>query len=372
MALFLVVILGGCLFVFETLLSAFEANTFLNSVILGVLGIGIALEFYSVGRLYREIRWVENFQRGAHGAQTSIAAPRLLAPAATMLSERKDRSGRLSLNTMAMQTLLDGVGSRLDEMREIGRYMVGLLVFLGLLGTFWGLLLTVQSVADVIGGVEVGGSDVGIAFEELKSGLEAPLSGMGTAFSSSLFGLAGSLIIGFLGLQANQSQNRFYNDLEEWLSGLTRLSGGGGGIVEGGESVPAYIQALLEQTADSLESLQRTIARAEESRSASHTNIQQLADGLTALTAAMQSDQALMRDLSEGQQNLQKALSTLANQQSAGGDQATQRHLASIENHMARFIEQAANGRAETVAEIRSEIRLLARTIAAIAEGSDV
>lgn len=377
MALFLVLILGGCLFVFETLLSAFEANTFLNSVILGVLGIGIALEFYSVGRLYREIRWVENFQRGAHGAQTSIAAPRLLAPAATMLSERKDRSGRLSLNTTAMQTLLDGVGSRLDEMREIGRYMVGLLVFLGLLGTFWGLLLTVQSVADVIGGIDVGGgdiggSDVGLAFEELKSGLEAPLSGMGTAFSSSLFGLAGSLIIGFLGLQANQSQNRFYNDLEEWLSSLTRLSGGGGGIVEGGESVPAYIQALLEQTADSLESLQRTIARAEESRSASHTNIQQLADGLNALTSAMQSDQALMRDLSEGQQNLQKALSTLANQQSAGGDHATQRHLASIENHMARFIEQAANGRAETVSEIRSEIRLLARTIAAIAEGGDV
>ena len=128
---------------------------------------------------------------------------------------------------MAMQTLLDGIAVRLDEAREISRYMVGLLVFLGLLGTFWGLLQTVQSVSSVIAGIDVGGANVGLAFEELKAGLEAPLSGMGTAFSSSLFGLAGSLILGFLGLQAGQAQIRFYNDLEEWLSSLTRLSGGG-------------------------------------------------------------------------------------------------------------------------------------------------
>ncbi len=372
MAIFLVLIALGCLLIFETLLSAFNANVFLNSVILGVLAIGIVLEFYTVGRLNREILWVENFQRGAHGAQTSIAPPRLLAPAATMLSERSDRATRLSLNTTAMQTLLDGVGSRLDEMREIGRYMVGLLVFLGLLGTFWGLLITVQSVSAVIAGVEVGGADIGLAFEELKSGLEAPLEGMGTAFSSSLFGLAGSLVIGFLGLQANQAQNRFYNDLEEWLSSLTRLSGGGGVISDGDQSVPAYIQALLEQTADSLEGLQRTIAKAEESRSASHSDIKQLTDGIARLAGSLQQEQQLMAKLADGQRQLQSALEELGARQAAGADQAVQRHLASIENHMARFIEQAATGRAETVQEIRSEIRLLARTIAAIAEGGDV
>ncbi len=370
MVIFLVIVGGGCLLIYEALIGAFVANIYLNGTILLTLIVGIVIDFWTVGRLNREINWIENFRRGSHGAQTSIAAPKLLAPAATMLSERSDRTmTRLSLSTTAMQTLLDGIAVRLDEAREINRYMVGLLVFLGLLGTFWGLLQTVQSVSSVISGIDVGGSDVGLAFEELKLGLEAPLAGMGTAFSSSLFGLAGSLILGFLGLQAGQAQNRFYNDLEEWLSGLTRLSGGSGTITDGEQSVPAYIQALLEQTADSLESLQRTIGKAEESRAASHANIEELSSNLGALTETIRTEQELMLKLAEGQQRLQTVMEKMAAGASGSGDKAAQRHLQNIETHLARMIDQANTGRTETVQEIRSEIRLLARTIAAIAEG---
>lgn len=370
MVIFLVVAGGGCLLIYEALIGAFLANIYLNGTILLTLLVGIVIDFWTVGRLNREINWIENFRRGSHGAQTSIAAPKLLAPAATMLSERSDRTmTRLSLSTTAMQTLLDGIAVRLDEAREINRYMVGLLVFLGLLGTFWGLLQTVQSVSSVISGIDVGGSDVGLAFEELKLGLEAPLAGMGTAFSSSLFGLAGSLILGFLGLQAGQAQNRFYNDLEEWLSSLTRLGGGSGTITDGEQSVPAYIQALLEQTADSLESLQRTIGKAEESRAASHANIEELSSNLGALTETIRTEQELMLKLAEGQQRLQGVMEKMAAGAADGGDKAAQRHLQNIETHLARMIDQANTGRTETVQEIRSEIRLLARTIAAIAEG---
>ena len=161
----------------------------------------------------------------------------MLAPMAAMLGER---TARFSLSTMSMRSLLDGLASRLDESRDISRYLIGLLIFLGLLGTFWGLLQTIGAVSDVIATLNVGSGEMGNVFDDLKKGLQAPLSGMGTAFSSSLFGLAGSLLLGFLELQAGQAQNRFYNELEDWLSGQTRL-GSGGSIGEGDQSVPAYV-----------------------------------------------------------------------------------------------------------------------------------
>ncbi|MEQ9490723.1 MAG: flagellar motor protein MotA [Alphaproteobacteria bacterium] len=367
MFLFLAIVAVCAFMVIEPLVEAFFSNVFINGIILGALLVGIGITFWMVAKLNREISWVESFKLGAHGAQTSLATPRLLASAATMLTERTDRSRSLSLSTTAMQTLLDGVAARLDEAREVSRYMIGLLVFLGLLGTFWGLLDTVQSVAGVIAGVQVGGSDAAGAFADLKAGLDAPLAGMGTAFSSSLFGLAGSLILGFLSLQAGQAQNRFYNDLEEWLSGLTRLSGGGGPIGDGEQSVPAYIQALLEQTADSLEGLQRTIAKAEESRAASHNDINDLTDKLGTLADTMRTEQDLMLRLAEGQQKLQQVL-----ENTATGGSADHARLKNIDQHLNRMLERMETGRAETVQEIRSEIRLLARTIAAIAEGGEV
>ena len=202
---------------------AFFANPGLNGLILGVLLVGIVYAFRQVMALSPEVTWVNGFRRADPGlGGTAEQPPHLLAPMATMLRERQ---GRTQLSAFSMRSLLDSIGSRLDEQREISRYMIGLLIFLGLLGTFWGLLQTVSSVSATMRGLDMSaGVDPATMLTNLRSGLEGPLNGMGTAFSSSLFGLSGSLVLGFLDLQAGQAQNRFYNELEEWLSTITTLS----------------------------------------------------------------------------------------------------------------------------------------------------
>ena len=200
-----------------------------NGLIIGVLCLGIIYAFRQVIRLYPEIRWVNAYRVGEPGLAISHR-PVLLAPMATML---RDRTGTLSLSTTSMRSFMDSIGSRLDEARDTGRYLVGLLVFLGLLGTFWGLLETIQSVGKAIDTLDTKASDNVQLFGDLKAGLSAPLKGMGTAFSSSLLGLAGSLILGFLELQASHAHNRFYNELEEWLSGITELTPAAGGSSSG-------------------------------------------------------------------------------------------------------------------------------------------
>ena len=217
----------GAMIILVTVLSggikdAFMANGALNGLIVGVLVLGMVYIFRTVFVLIRDVAWLESFRAGQPALSTA-PEPYMLAPMAVMLGER---AAPFSLSAMSMRSLLDGISSRLDESRDISRYMIGLLIFLGLLGTFWGLLQTIGSVSNVIATLNVGSGEIGTVFGDLKKGLQAPLSGMGTAFSSSLFGLAGSLVLGFLELQAGQAQNRFYNDLEDWLSGQTRLGSG--------------------------------------------------------------------------------------------------------------------------------------------------
>jgi hypothetical protein len=370
MAVFLVVVAALALALGRPLTAAFMGNPAVNGVILGILLAGIVYIFRQVFLLNPEIDWIESFrERVANRDLTAPPgpAPRLLAPMARMLGPRQ--GGRVSLSGSSLQTLLDGIASRLDETRETSRYLIGVLVFLGLLGTFYGLLETVRSVGGVIGALNVSTSDLARAFADLKAGLESPLHGMATAFSSSLFGLAGSLVLGFLDLQAGQAQNRFYNDLEEWLSTYTRLSGGPFGDV-GDSSVPAYIQALLEQTADSLENLQRIMTRSEESRIAANTTLTGLTDRLGGLGDNMKAGQLLMVRLAENQMELKPALTRLATvaENSLGLDDVLRAHLRNIEAYMARMTEDLAEGRAQTVNDLRSEIRLLARTIAALAD----
>jgi hypothetical protein len=192
---------------------AFMANPALNGLIILVLAIGIALALRQVLRLYPEIAWVNGFRLSDpnHAVQRQ---PVLLAPMAAILGSR---SGHMAISAQMMRGILDSIATRLDEARDISRYMTGLLVFLGLLGTFWGLIETVGSVGGVIQGLKATG-DAASMFDALRGGLAAPLSGMGISFSSSLFGLAGSLVLGFLDLQSSQAQNRFYTELEDWLS----------------------------------------------------------------------------------------------------------------------------------------------------------
>ncbi|NUB14560.1 flagellar motor protein MotA [Azospirillum brasilense] len=367
MILFLVVVGSVTALLFPALRAAFMNNPALNGLILGTLIAGILFIFRQVLMLRPEVAWLEHFQSGS--AAAAAPEPVLLAPMARMLRERR---GRLTLSALSMRSLLDGIASRLDESRELSRYLIGLLIFLGLLGTFWGLLHTVQSVGSVIGGLSVQGGDVGAMFSNLQHGLEAPLTGMGTAFSSSLFGLAGSLVLGFLELQASQAHNRFFQDVEDWLSGATRLSSGAGGSLEtGDQSMPAYLTALLEQTAENLDSLQRTVATAEEGRRSANANLMALTERLTTLTDQMRAEQQLLLRLGESQLEMKGLLDRLSDAAIGGFDDASRQHLRNMDIYLARMVEESSTGRVQAVQEIRSEIKLLARTIAALAEESE-
>ncbi len=339
---------------------AFFANIGLNAFILGVLLLGIVYIFRQVILLRIDVAWIENFREVDDGLELP-RPPRLLQPMATMMA---DRRGRMSLSSPSMRGLLDGIGSRLDESRDISRYLIGLLIFLGLLGTFWGLLQTVSSVAEVISGLSVGDADLAGVFDRLKGGLEQPLSGMGTAFSSSLFGLAGSLVLGFLDLQAGQAQNRFYNDLEDWLSRFTRLSSGAG-IAEGDGSVPSYVSALLEKTADSLDDLQRTLTRGEERRQTADANMLALTQKIATLTDQMHTEQELMTRLAENQLAMKRVLDGLNEAREAPLlDETSRTHLRNLDVYMSRLLEETTTGRNQLISELRSEIKLLARTLA--------
>ena len=219
MIVFLIIAGFIALILYRQVYAAFLSNPGLNGVIIAVLLIGVLLAFRQVLRLFPEIRWVNTFRIAEPGIEVE-RSPVLLAPMATLLG---DRIGRMAISTQTMRSILDSIQMRLDEDRDMSRYLVSLLIFLGLLGTFWGLLQTVGAVANTIQSLDVSSANTGVIFEDLKAGLAAPLKGMGIAFSSSLFGLAGSLILGFLDLQAGQGQNMFYNDLEDWLSTVTDL-----------------------------------------------------------------------------------------------------------------------------------------------------
>jgi hypothetical protein len=267
---------------YRQIVTAFFANPGLNALIGLVLLIGIILSFRQVVRLYPEVAWVNNFRIADPGIALD-RHPTLLAPMAAILGG--ERSGRMTISQQTMRHLLDSIATRLDEARDISRYMTGLLVFLGLLGTFWGLIETVGSVGKVIDGLKVGG-DAGALFDTLKEGLAAPLGGMGISFSSSLFGLAGSLILGFLDLQSSQAQNRFYTDLEDWLATTVR-----GYASETGPS--GDLQAAVDR-------LRTTLEEGGTSRTTT-TAMANLAEAIQGLVTHMRTEQQMIREWADGQ-----------------------------------------------------------------------
>jgi len=370
MAVFLVAVGIVAAVLSPVLLSVYANNPVLNSLILLVLLIGIAWNLRQVLRLSPEVTWLETYQN-ARSNLSAVASPQLLAPMASMLAGRdgqvRSEPHRFTLSASAMRSLLDGIASRLDESRELSRYMTGLLIFLGLLGTFWGLLKTIGSVSEVIGSMSVGTGDLNALFEQLKSGLAKPLAGMGTAFSASMFGLAGALVLGFLDLTAGQAQNRFFNELEEWLAGITRLSSGV--LAEGEAPVPLYVQALLEQTAENLEDLQRILSRGEEGRMQASQAVVSLTERISALSDTMRANQQLMLHIAEAQTALTPALQRLSEQRlETGFDDAARAHLRNIELYLQRLLAETEQGRVQSTAELRNDLRVLTRTIAALAE----
>ena len=367
MVIFLVAVVVVVGMLSPVLVRIFGHNPPLNGLILAILLLGIVWNLRQVIKLKPEVTWLETFQT-SRNRLAAIPTPRLLAPMASMLAAREQhgRNGqaRFTLSATSMRSLLDGISSRLDESRELSRYMTGLLIFLGLLGTFWGLLKVVNSVSDVIGGMTLGSGDINQMFEHLKAGLAGPLNGMGTAFSASMFGLAGALVLGFLDLTAGQAQNRFYNELEEWLAGQTRL--GSGALSEGDGSVPVYVQALLEQTAENMENLQHILARGEEGRMQANQAVLHLNERIGALADTMRTHQHLMLRIAETQAVLAPALQRLGDIQ--GGDEVSRAHLRNIEIYLQRLLADTEQGRAQSTAELRNDLRILTRTVAALAE----
>jgi hypothetical protein len=284
---------------YKQIVLAFFANPGLNALIGVVLLIGILLSFRQVIRLYPEVSWVNNFRIADPGLALD-RHPTLLAPMAAILGG--ERTGRMTITQATMRHLLDSIATRLDEARDISRYMTGLLVFLGLLGTFWGLIETVGSVGKVIDGLKVGG-DAGALFDTLKEGLAAPLGGMGISFSSSLFGLAGSLILGFLDLQSSQAQNRFYTDLEDWLATTVRHYGDEGGP-------PGDVSAALDK-------LRATVEEAGGSRNTTAA-MANLAEAIQGLVGHMRTEQQMIREWADGQgeqnREIKRLLERLARQ----------------------------------------------------------
>ncbi len=330
MGVFIVLVLLGVIALAPALQAAYLANPWFNGLILGILIAGMVINFRQVLSLNPEINWIEAYRLDGEAAALSDE-PELLAAMARMLTGK----GEIRLSAMSMRTLLESIQTRFEEARDLSRYVIGVLIFLGLLGTFWGLMATVNSVGTVINGLQVPDGDGLAVFENLKQGLAEPLSGMGVAFSSSLFGLAGALLLGFLDLQAAHAQNRFLNELEHWLAGSTRLSSGLiGDDVDIG--APAYTQALLEQTADAIEKLQRSLAQIGQDRREFSQGSQAISETLTRLNDIARAQHEQLSHLSAQQNELAPALRQLSERLSGAG-----------------FSE-----------ELRNELRLLNRTIA--------
>ena len=302
MLVFLILVGFLALILYRQIQTAFLANPGLNALIGGVLFIGIFLALRQVGKLFREVTWVNALH---DGRVDEVEPPVLLAPMATILG---DKNGIGTISTLTLRAILDSLGTRLDESREIARYLVGLLVFLGLLGTFWGLLETVGSIGNVIKSMQTG-ADAAVMFDDLKNGLSAPIAGMAISFTSSLFGLAGSLILGFLDLQAGQAQNRFYNELEDALSAsasdLSVLGQDASGVNQILERILAN-----QSTADPAASRNAMVAMAN------------LAEGIQGLVQHMRKEQQLIRDWVEAQAQQQteiKKLLEIMNKKSGPG-----------------------------------------------------
>ena len=344
-------------------LPVFEANPYLNGFILFVFVIGVLACFWQVGQLMQAVRWIESFA-GRAPDEPGPRPPQLLAPLASLLRSRRRN---LQIAASSNRSILDSVATRIDEEREITRYIVSLLIFLGLLGTFYGLATTVPALVDTIRSLAPAAGESGVeVFGRLMNGLEAQLSGMGVAFGSSLLGLAGSLVVGLLELFAGHGQNRFYRELEEWLSGFTRVGFSAGE----GEGTPeaAMLGGLAEHMAAQFDALQGVITRSEASRA-------EVDDRLSRLLGAMEGQggtgalAAALERVADGQERLVARLAP-DGERHEGIDAESRMRLRSIDVQMLRILEELSAGRQETMSELRTELAALNRSLGRLRPGA--
>ncbi len=333
------------------------ANPLLNGLIAAVFLIGVITCFWQVWILAQSVYWIENFVRGTPGTEDD-RPPRLLAPLAALL---RTRGARISISTSSSRSIQDSVEQRIDEARDITRYLINLLVFLGLLGTFWGLATTVPAVVETIRSLAPQDGESGLdVFAKLMGGLESQLGGMGTAFSSSLLGLAGSLVLGLLELFAGHGQSRFSRELEEWLSSITRL-----GFASEGEATDQNALALvMDHMAGQMEQLQILYAQSDVSRAMADARMAELAEAVQGLSRRMEAEAGqaeTLRRIAEGQERLIAALAGAEG--GAHSDAESRMRLRSIDVQLLRILEEMSAGRQETVADLKGDISALTSAI---------
>ncbi|MEM8787386.1 MAG: biopolymer transporter ExbB [Pseudomonadota bacterium] len=363
MILLLALVLVGAFFAYPSVSPIFLASPYLNGLILAVFFAGVLACFWQVLTLISAVSWIEGFALDRPGHEFT-ASPRLLASLAALL---RDTKARQQLTSTSSRSILDSVATRLDEARDITRYIINLLIFLGLLGTFYGLATTVPAVVDTIRSLAPQeGQDSLEVFDNLMTGLEQQLGGMGTAFASSLLGLAGSLVVGLLELFAGHGQNRFYSELEEWLSSITKLS------LFTGEDGPGLRPAAGEASASQIATLNELAVRSENSRIETDAKISRLTDAVTALAqqlneqprggGGMIGDSGALDRIAAGQERL---AGLLEEREGEGGalDPDSRMRLRNIDVQLLRVLEEMAAGRQDSVAELRQEISALTETI---------
>ncbi|PYE82401.1 biopolymer transporter ExbB [Pseudoroseicyclus aestuarii] len=342
----LALVLLGLVLVFPTFIAIYDSNPYLNAAIAGFFILGVLACFRQVIALMRSVRWIEEFARSPE--EQTWEAPALLLPLATLL---RGRGARMRLSANSARTILESVGQRVEEDREITRYLGNTLIFLGLLGTFYGLATTVPALVDTIRSLNPGEGESGTAiFSRLQQGLETQLGGMGTAFSSSLLGLAGSLVIGLLELFATHGQNRFYRELEEWLSSISRV----GFAEEGGEA--GLMAQVVDGLSEQMEGLHTLIARGEAGRGQLDARLEQLSGVMERLADSVQdsSNARALERVAEGQERL---IAVLEQREAPEGlDAESRMRLRSMDVQLLRILEEISAGRQETVAELRADI----------------
>lgn len=362
MALVLAIMSVGAWFALPRILPLFLANLWLNGFICFVFFIGVLACFWQVIQLYSSVNWIEGF--AAHRAGHELTSPpRLLIPLAALL---RSRGARTQISSTSSSSILDSVATRIDEARDITRYIVNLLIFLGLLGTFYGLATTVPAVVETIKSLAPQEGDTGVkVFEKLMSGLEAQLGGMGTAFSSSLLGLAGSLVVGLLELFAGHGQNRFYRELEEWLSTITRLGFSSSDGEQGGET--GQMAAILDHMADQMEAMQTMFAQSDVSRGLVDERLGGLAESIEKLAhnIAGGPENGSIERMVQGQERLIEVLQEKGDEHGGGVDAESRMRLRSIDVQLLRILEEISAGRQESITDLRTDIAGLTNVIRA-------
>ena len=369
MLLVLALVGTGGYFAYARIFPIFLANPWLNGVIVTVFGFGILACFWQVAQLVKAVNWIESFAADRPG-RPEVSAPSMLAPLASLLGSRE---ARRAVSSSSGRSILESVATRIDEARDITRYITSLLIFLGLLGTFYGLATTVPAVVETIRALapKEGESAMGV-FDNLMTGLEAQLGGMGTAFSSSLLGLAGSLVVGLLELFANHGQNRFYRELEEWISSITRLAFT---ALEGGDGESSMGAGILDHMSEQMEQIQTLFVRSDAGRVQTEARIAHLSNALHDLSERMGGEidaravQARsLQQMADGQERLIGALDQLSARTAEGAPEAeamaeTRMRLRSIDQQMMRMLEEISAGRQESLADLRHDFAALTRAI---------